>query len=59
MTEFQKFNLSISIIKNYPEYSEFLAEYYNLPYLMNNEYEKNLNKLKLLNKKLYEQLTKI
>jgi len=59
LTEFQKFNLSISIIKNYPEYSEFLAEYYNLPYLMNNEYEKNLNKLKLLNKKLYEQLTKI
>jgi ATP-dependent DNA helicase RecQ len=49
--------LSISIF--YPEKLEELAQFYDLAYLLNNEYSKKISALKNLTKKLYEQLAEI
>lgn len=48
-----------SIIKEYPEMLEELAELYGLDYLLNDVYASKLQLLKELNRKLYEQLAKI
>jgi ATP-dependent DNA helicase RecQ len=57
--EEQKWELSQSLLKYYPDKRERLADIFNLPYLFNEIYEKNLNKLKNINQKLYEPFTKI
>jgi ATP-dependent DNA helicase RecQ len=54
-----RFRLTESIIKFYPEKLEELAELYDMPYLMNDVYEKNVKKLTKLNNILYEQFGKI
>ena len=59
LDEEQKMELSQSISKYYPEMLEELAEYYDLAYLLNDVYAEKLKELKILNRKLYEQLAEI
>ncbi len=59
LTEDQKMDLSQSILRYYPEMLEELAEYYDLAYLLNDVYKEKLKKMKILNRKLYEQLAEI
>jgi len=59
LTEEQKMELSQSISRYYPEMLEELAEYYDLAYLLNDVYAEKLKELKILNRKLYEQLAEI
>lgn len=59
LTEEQKMELSLSISRYYPEMLEELAEYYYLAYLLNDVYAEKLKELKILNRKLYEQLAEI
>lgn len=59
LNEEQKMELCQSISKFYPEKLEQLAEYYNLAYLLNDEYSQKLSQLKKLNTLLYEQLAEI
>lgn len=59
LTEEQKMELSQSISRYYPEILEELAEYYDLAYLLNDVYAEKLKELKILNRKLYEQLAEI
>lgn len=59
LTEEQKMELSLSISRYYPEMLEELAEYYDLAYLLNDVYAEKLKELKILNRKLYEQLAEI
>lgn len=59
LSENQKMELSQSISIFYPEKLEYLAEYYDLAYLLNDEYAKKVKELKKINKKLYEQLAEI
>lgn len=57
--EDQKVELCQSISKSYPEKLEILADYYDLPYLLNDLYTQKLSQLKKINTQLYEQLAKI
>lgn len=57
--EEQKLNLCKSISKFNPEKLEQLAEYFDLAYLLVDEYTQKLTELKKLNTKLYEQLAEI
>jgi len=57
--ENQKIELCRSISEFYPEKLEILADYYNLPYLLNDVYVQKLSQLKKFNTQLYEQLAKI
>ena len=59
LNEEQKIDLCLSVGKFFPEKIEYLADYYNLPYLLNDIYSKKLLIIKTLNSKLYEQLAKI
>ena len=59
LTEVQKNELCISVSKFFPDKIEEYADYYNLPYLLNDIYSKRLSRLKKLNIQLYEQLAKI
>lgn len=59
LNEDQKADLCQSILKVYPEKLEFLAEYYDLAYLLNDMYIQKISQLKALNHILYEQLTEI
>ena len=54
-----KIELCQSISKFYPEKLEFLAEYYDLPFLLNDVYSEKIAKLKKFNIRLYEQLAEI
>ena len=56
LNENQKMELCQSITKFYPEKLEYLAEYYDLAYLLNDKYAQKLSQLKKLNTLLYEQL---
>jgi ATP-dependent DNA helicase RecQ len=59
LDEEQIVELCLSISISYPEMLEKLAEYYQLEYLLTEEYSNKLSILKKLNRKLYEQLAKI
>ncbi len=59
LNEQQKEMLCFSIIKFYPERLEFLADHFNLPYLLNDVYTQKIAELRKLNIRLYEQLTEI
>lgn len=59
LIEDQKEDLILSISKYYPYMFEELGEYYDLAYLLNDFYTEKLKKLKILNRKLYEQLAEI
>ncbi len=59
LSEKKKEKLAISIIKHYPGKVEYLSEYYGLPYLLDDVYVEKINKLKILNKELYEQIREI
>ena len=59
LTEEQKMFLCESLSKIYPEKLEEFAEFYDLAYLLNDEYSKKITKIKKLNKLLYEQIRKI
>jgi ATP-dependent DNA helicase RecQ len=54
-----KLTLCQSITKIYPDKLEWLADYYDLAYLLNDVYEQKLIKIKELNNNLYEQLREI
>lgn len=55
----QKMELCQSISKFYPEKLEYIAEYYDLAYLLNDVYSEKLTEFKKFNKRLYEQLAEI
>ena len=59
LSENQQMMFCTSIIKEYPEMLEELAELYGLDSLLNDAYASKLQLLKELNRKLYEQLAKI
>lgn len=59
LEEEQKIEFCESILQFFPEMLEELAEYYDLPYLLNDVYSEKIVKIKILNNKLYEQLKKI
>lgn len=59
LSDEQKMDLCQSISKFYPEKLEYLAEYYDLAYLLNDVYSEKLTELKKFNKRLYEQLAEI
>ena len=59
LPEEQKMKLSQSISKYNPEMLEKLAEYYDLPYLLNDVCTEKIQELKKLNNKLDEQFTEI
>jgi len=59
LTEDAKVSLCQSIVKFYPEKLEYIAEHYDLAYLLNDIYEQKLSQIKELNKRLYEQLGEI
>lgn len=49
------YELSLSLIKFFPELTEPLATEYNIPQLLQEKVSQNIKKLNALNKKLYEQ----
>lgn len=59
LNEEQKINMCLSIGKFFPNKLEFMADFYNLPHLLNEIYSEKLLILKTLNLKLYEQLAEI
>jgi ATP-dependent DNA helicase RecQ len=59
LNEEQKMFLCESLSKFFPENLEEFAEFYDLAYLLNDEYSKKITKIKKLNKLLYEQIRKI
>lgn len=59
LTEEQQIELCASITNSYPEKLEELAQFYDLPYLLNDDYSKKISALKKLTQKLYEQLAEI
>ena len=59
LNENSKYELCLSVTKYYPEKLEYLADYYNLAYLLNDIYQERVSQLKIINLKLYEQLAKI
>lgn len=59
LLERQRVKLCQSITKFHPQLLDELAEYYQLPYLLNDVYEAKLKELKMLNGKLYERLAEI
>ena len=59
LIEDQKVDLIYSISKYYPYMFKELGEYYDLAYLLNGFYTEKLKELKILNRKLYEQLAEI
>ncbi len=59
LNEEQKIVLCLSIARYFPDKLESLADYYNLPHLLNEIYLEKILIIKTLNSKLYEQLAKI
>lgn len=59
LTEDQKNLLCNSVSTLFPGVVEDYADFYNLPYLLNDIYAERISKLKILNIQLYEQLAKI
>lgn len=59
LDENQKFELSQSILKYFPERREELADYYNLPYLFEEFYLNGINKIREIKLKIYEQIREI
>ncbi len=59
LNENSKLDFCDSIVKLYPNKIEYLSEYYGLPHLLNDKIAQKIEKLKELNIKLNEQLTKI
>lgn len=59
LTEDQKVELCQSILRFYPEKLEYLAEYFDLEYLLNDLYSQKLSILQKINLRLYEQFTEI
>jgi ATP-dependent DNA helicase RecQ len=59
MIENSRYDLSLSILKFYPEYIEELADRYKLPYLLTDFYIEQITKIKTLNNRIDEQLTEI
>ncbi|MDR0866133.1 MAG: DEAD/DEAH box helicase [Candidatus Symbiothrix sp.] len=59
LDENSKYDLCMSVTKFYPQKLEYLADYYDLAYLLNDVYEQKISKLKTINSRLYEQLAEI
>lgn len=59
LSEENKYNLAKSITKFYPEKLEFLADKFDLIYLLEDALSDKLKVLKTINQQFYEQLTKI
>ncbi|MDF7822172.1 DEAD/DEAH box helicase [Runella sp. MFBS21] len=59
LSEENKYKLAKSIIKFYPEKLEFLAEKFNIIYLLGDVLTDKLKSLKATNQRFYEQLAKI
>ncbi len=59
LSEDAKFELARSIAKYYPEKLEFLAEQFNIMYLLGDVLAKKLESLKVINQRFYEQFAKI
>lgn len=58
-SESNKESLCFSITKYYPKQLEYLAEYYKLFYLIDNQVSMKVERLKELNRKINEELRKI
>jgi len=59
LIEPNKVELCSSLQRYFPELLESWADYYGLPYLLNDQYVEKLSTFKKLNRKLYEYLTEI
>lgn len=55
LTNKQLYEISLSLVRFFPELTELLANEYNIPQLLQERISQNIKKLNALNKKLYEQ----